>query len=442
MRSPNWTDAEVERALHLMSKCRTLDEALDSIARHMGRTMSQDALSSLFTRRGLGSPGSHLVTPARPGKARAAAAQDAQRGGYTGAPPVDLDDEPPFRDTIPGMRMPTPAPVPPPSPSRAERGGELRQKLYDIIKKGPISFAELCDRLDMAPAKARAAIDDARANGLQVHTEHDHVGIKTNVQQERIQDVGIAPIVGERQRAGVISDTHLGSKYCLRAQLRDFVHYAYFERGVREIFHPGDWLDGMYKHGLWEVSHSGLDAQVDDLLEVLPQLPGLNYRGITGNHDETFEDASGISVGDFIVERFRERGRNDVHFYGRRSAYIKMGGIIVHLWHPRGSAAYAKSYRLQKVIEKYSSGEKPHMLLVGHFHQYCHLFDRGIHAFLCPTFQGGGSAFGNSLGGAPTMGGMILEWDLTEHGTMRNFVHEYRSYFEVEQPHRIEANES
>ncbi len=65
---------------------------------------------------------------------------------------------------------------------------------------------------------------------------------------------------------GVISDTHLGSKYCLRAQLKEFINYAY-SKGVRKILHAGDITDGIYKHGVYEVSHTGLEAQVQDLFE-------------------------------------------------------------------------------------------------------------------------------------------------------------------------------
>lgn len=313
----------------------------------------------------------------------------------------------------------------------------LTRKLFEITKKGPISFSVLCDRLDMSPAKTKDAIKAARDQGIQLKVEHDHVGFAPQQAEDRVQNVGIAPVIGERQRVGVISDTHLGSKFCLRPQLVEFIHYAYQE-GVREILHVGDVTDGDYRHGKFEMSHMGLDAQAQDLFEVLPQLPGLTYHAITGNHDYTFTEQSGVDVGKFLEGYFRERGRSDLRFYGNRGAFLKVRGAVVHLWHPRSGVSYARSYALQKHIEKYSSGEKPNILLAGHWHVYCHVFERGVHALACPTFQGGGSAFSKSLGGAPAIGGMILSWDLTEHGTLRSFVHEYRAYFEVEKPQQVQ----
>jgi predicted phosphodiesterase len=248
----------------------------------------------------------------------------------------------------------------------------------------------------------------------------------------------VPPTVGQTQKIAVISDTHLGSKYCLREQLKDFVLYAY-SRGIREILHPGDILDGCYKHGLWEVSHSGLEAQMDDLLQTLPALPGLTYHAITGNHDFTFTEANGVDVGRALTNRFREAGRTDISFYGDRGAFVKVRGVTINMWHPKKGCAYAVSYGLQKRIETYGSGEKPGILLTGHWHRYCHIFERGVHGLACPTFQGGGSAFGKSIGGSPAIGGLLLSWDLTEHGTIRNLSHTYRAYFEREAPQPISA---
>lgn len=305
------------------------------------------------------------------------------------------------------------------------------QKLVKLTRTSPKSFQVICDKLDLSPGKTAALLEKARELGVQIHVENQHVGMSPGWYEDRVHTLKLAPLSGTVQKVGVISDTHLGSKYCMREALKDFVEYAY-SQGVREILHPGDVLDGMYKHGVWEVSHSGLDAQAQDLFETLPQLPGLTYHAITGNHDFTFTEASGLSVGDYLANYFRERGRNDLHFYGDRGAFLRIRGAVVHLWHPKQGAGYARSYALQKHVEKYSSAEKPHVLLTGHWHIYCHVYEREVHAIACPTFQGGGSAFSKSLGGAPATGGLILSWQMTEANTMRSFGIEVRSYPEKE----------
>jgi hypothetical protein len=102
-----------------------------------------------------------------------------------------------------------------------------------------------------------------------------------------------------------------------------------------------------------------------------------------------------------------------------------------------GGVSYAKSYKLQRQVEKYGSGEKPHVLLAGHWHQFAVVEDRGVFAVSCPTFQASGSAFSKRLGGQPALGGLILSWEIAGPDLVRNFSVERRRYFEVELPIKI-----
>jgi predicted phosphodiesterase len=305
------------------------------------------------------------------------------------------------------------------------------------------TFETLCDKLGLPPGRARQLVDEALAAGIQLDVAHGMVTLRRpeeNKDPRPIQGVQVAPVVGDEQMVGVISDTHLGSHYCRREYLKDFINNAY-DQGVREILHPGDILDGDYRHGKFEMSHMGITEQTRDLFETLPQRPGLSYHSIMGNHDWTFTEQSGVDVGEFIKGYFADRGRHDYHHYGARGAYLKLRGAVIHLWHPCGSASYAKSYKLQKKIESYAPGEKPDILLAGHWHFYCVLEERGVHAVACPTFQGGGSAFGKSLAtGQVALGGVVLRWRLTEHGTLREFSATRHSYYLAEQPRRLETS--
>lgn len=313
-------------------------------------------------------------------------------------------------------------------------------RLLDLVKltrKHPVAFEELCNKLDCSPARLRDLVSDARAQNLVIAIDGDQVGFKPR--REEVQETGVAPVVGQRQMIAHITDTHLGSKYCLRAHLQDFVRYAY-EKGVRDFLHSGDVLDGAYKGHGFETSHSGLDEQTRDLFEVMPRLPGLTYHAISGNHDQTYQDDSGVDVQNYIAGYFRDHGRDDWRGYGARGAMLRIRGALVDMWHPSGSTSYAVSYNMQKKIEAYAPGYKPQILLIGHWHRFCYIEERGIHAHAGGTFQGGGSAFGKSLkSGPPAIGGSILSWDLTKDGTIRNFVLERRSYFERERPIEIGA---
>jgi hypothetical protein len=289
----------------------------------------------------------------------------------------------------------------------------------------------VCNALGCSPIALERLVEEARAAGIAVEVAHDAIGIRASMPSEAI--VEVAPVVGDRQIVGALSDMHFGSRYCLRSQLKDFVGYAY-ENGVREMLCSGDVLDGCYKHGRFELSHHGIDEQTQDAIESLPTHPGLTYHAICGNHDQTFTSEVGVEVGPYIEHRFKAAGRTDLHFYGNASAYLRVRGALVHLWHPKGGPAYALSYSMQKRIEAYSPGLKPDITLIGHLHKSCSATTRGVHGLLVPCFQGPGSAYSNSLVGPPVNGGIILSWRLTEHGTLRSFRHEEVSYYHDERP--------
>jgi predicted phosphodiesterase len=390
MTLPHWTDSDIATACAILRSHTVADysAALASIRAGTGKpNMTEASLRAVFRRRKLAPPTSHC---------REAVA--------TSSPTTEAHD--------------------------------YVAELVKLTKKKPVTFEELCDKLDLSPTATRRVMADAQARGVAVRTSGVHVGIKHSEPDGRVHETHIEPTAGKRQKIAVISDTHLGSKYCLRAQLREFILYAYAQ-GVREVLHPGDVLDGCYRHGTFELTHSGIDEQTRDLFETLPRKPGLTYHGITGNHDDTFSDAIGIDAGLFMQRYFEERGRNDLKFYGRRGAYLRMRGATIEMWHPMGGGSYALTYKMQNHVRDYPVGAKPDVLLIGHFHTWVYAEMRGVHGLQCGTFQGTGSAFGKALGGAPSMGGTILSWESTADGTLRRFQVERSAYYEHERPRDI-----
>lgn len=293
-------------------------------------------------------------------------------------------------------------------------------------------FETLCDRLDMSPRSLRAHIAAAERSGLAIQL--DNLGVRLGMPEvEGAQPTQVEPTVGGWYKIGVVSDLHFGSKYCLRPQIVDLVGRMHTS-GVRDILIPGDLLDGCYRHGEFELVYSGIEDQAQDLYRTLPQLDGLRYHFITGNHDFTFTEKTGVDVGKYIAA-----GRPDLISYGDRAATLAIGGTTVRMLHPSGGAAYAMSYNLQKFIEAFGSGDKPGIFLVGHYHKSCYINARGVHAMLCPTMQGPGSAFGKSLGKGPmSIGGLLLKWRLTRHATIRDFNYRQISYFKREMVHDVQ----
>jgi len=360
---------------------------------------------------------------------------------------------PPFAERQPGVTSNGAPPVDKfaglgPSPGvAAEPPPDAFAPLSTFCKKQPRTIDEVCDFLDCGPTRAQGSIAAAQAAGhpLQLHGDRLTWHMPDEWAEDEAVSQTIQPGRGWTQIA-FVSDTHFGSKWERSDLLADFFREAY-GRGCRLYFHSGDIMDGEYRHSLRERYAHGFDEQSEAVNEKLPQGDGAHWHFVDGNHDSTISESGGAVSGRALVERLRSMGRDDVTFQGQRLGRIRLKheGFdympVVELWHPKRGKAYADSYGLQKRIEAYQPGAKPDILAVGHWHAYCHLAKRGIHAMAVPCFQGGGSAFGNSLPGEPVLGGIILNYSLTDYGTLRRVSVELVQYFEHEEPRVVQVRQ-
>ena len=188
---------------------------------------------------------------------------------------------------------------------------------------------------------------------------------------------------GGHHKFGVISDGHLGSKF---APLE--FHYKAFQEFEKEhcegIFHCGDVVDGLCPRRadthIYELTHIGFKEQKDLAIEVFSKC-NLPVYVISGNHDNWFQ-----SMGANIVEDICTQVPC-MTYLGHDQADIEVGDAIVRLFHGGDGSAYSRGYRLQKIVESYTGGKKPNILLAGHVHKFCYIFERMIHAVSVPTLQ-------------------------------------------------------
>lgn len=403
----HWTPQEDAALRRILPTCSTLREVGRRLAEIIGRQIREESIRDRCNRLGLRS----LLASGLYGN------EDAEPNEPIDAPA---------------------APIERPSSKRVSTLDDDRLKvLIDFTRRQPRTFEEVCDELDLPPYKSRELIEQAGIDGYRIEIVGEHVGARpaSSPLEEQLIVVDQA---NDWQKFAAVGDVHVGSKYFMKAQFLDFVGGAY-EEGVRVFLQGGDLLDGVYRHSIWDQSQRGFEEQVAEAIDVIPRLEGATWHFIQGNHDETFGEQSGIDVGKAIVQAFRAAGRHDLVYHGARGAYVRLKGpsdtrgLLVEMWHPRDRAnAYALSYRAQKHIEKYPPGAKPDCLLAFHWHQTFYFETRGVHAMSCGCWQGGQSSFGKSLGGAPSIGSWIVDYALTDGGTVRRWRPEWKGYQEVE----------
>lgn len=419
MKHPHWSSHEIAALRALVKAGDSYREAARKLSARFGRVVTREAVHSVLTR--LNSKRDTDPAPRAPAAA-------------------SFEDEPPTQPRV--------APASP-SSSRSldDDGGGQREavaRIVELTRRAPLSIEALCDELDLAPWRVRELVESANETGYRVELDGGHVGRRPHDESEVAQHSVSVSGADDRRVIAAVGDIHFGSKHHLVAYFQDYCRYAY-DRGAREFLHVGDLLDGVYKHSVWEQSARGYEEQVAVAVEELPSWPDARWHFIQGNHDETLGEASGLDVGRAIVQSFVAAGRTDVHYLGARGAYVRLvgpgerRGLFVELWHPRDKGnAYAKSYRMQKHIESYAPGQKPDLLLTGHWHQQMYFTTRGVHALSTGCWQGGQSSFGKSIGGAPAIGSWVIEYGLTPEGTVRHIRPEWCGYFEKEHVRDVE----
>jgi len=187
-------------------------------------------------------------------------------------------------------------------------------------------------------------------------------------------------------RLAFVGDCHMGSRFQQISNLSNF--YKLCEaQNVDAILHMGDISDGqrMYPGQEYEVFKHGADAQVDYIVNTYPDAPsGIKTFLIGGNHDESHYTKGG---GHDIISAIADK-RKDIQNLGFHQATISFGKISVKLMHPTGGVAYARSYRMQKIIEQMPPDEKPDFLCLGHYHVTAFLMGyRDVMGFQLPCFQ-------------------------------------------------------
>lgn len=300
---------------------------------------------------------------------------------------------------------------------------EQRDVLLNALRH-PSTIEQLADAVDRSPSTVRARIDELRAEGYHILQTGEHYSLPRSV-------VPAETIVDHRQNStrltiGVVSDTHLGSKYQQLTYLRRFYRIC-ADRGIRRIYHAGDIIDGegLYRGHEYNIFVRGLDEQVDYAAEHYPEEEGVETEFVGGNHDLSFVKKAGADPCVRIAEK-----RPDMKYHGPYSAWIRLtNGAMMYLLHPDGGAAYALSYKLQKIIESFEGGRKPHLLFVGHWHQRAYIFNRNVHGFLAACFQAQ-TEYERRKALQPSIGGTILTLEFDDDGAIHRVTPEFVNFLE------------
>ena len=183
---------------------------------------------------------------------------------------------------------------------------------------------------------------------------------------------------------GVSSDQHLCSKYERLDLLNDL--YDRFEKaGCKYVFNAGNWVDGEAIFNRYDIKVAGVNGQLEYLAKHYPQRKGITTYAVAGDdHEGWWSQRDGIDIGGYAQAVMRTHGRKDWvnmgYLQGQAVVHGKGGNILINVLHPGGGSGVSYSYASQKIVNHMAEGEKPDVLLIGHYHKQDYCVVRGVHA--------------------------------------------------------------
>ena len=269
--------------------------------------------------------------------------------------------------------------------------GDISEELLLLVKKRKMTLIEIADHFSLAPKEINAAIEKLRSK---------HRLIVVNSIGEISCDNEIPPnntpatidLTKHREveiPIGFVTDTHLCSKY-ERLDVLNALYDRFESYGVSKVYHGGNAIDGEARFNKQDIHTHGLDAQCRYFGLKYPKREGITTEFITGDdHEGWYVQREGINIGNRMQEiAEKEFNRNDLVHLGYMERDVELvqdgGSAIMRVIHAGGGSAYAISYTSQKYVEALQGGEKPKIVLVGHFHKFDYSYPREVH-----VIQGG-----------------------------------------------------
>jgi predicted phosphodiesterase len=312
---------------------------------------------------------------------------------------------------------------------------KLSSEVSAFLKKAKreYSFEELSSHFKTTVAKIKATIKALGKTELNLFIHDEKVAISRLIQPNPPTHFKEKHLQGEWIKFGFVTDNHLGSKYeRLDVLNRAYEHFQ--EVGIKTVFNAGNIIDGEARFNKFDIHTHGMQGQVDYFIRKYPRVEGITTHYITGDdHEGWYTQREGVNIGKFMQMQANEAGRNDLIYLGHmeHDVIIKKphGNCVIRVQHPGGGSSYAISYTSQKIVESFSSGEKPHVLLIGHYHKSAYNYIRGIH-----VVQGGctmeQSPFMRKKRLDAHIGYWIIEMKISDGGTVTNFRSEYVSFYD------------
>jgi hypothetical protein len=256
---------------------------------------------------------------------------------------------------------------------------QIEQQILDALKARRNSTLEdLSNILDRGMKVTVAAVESLKKKGYNIALSETKRG---SIQLEAIAFTRPRSIVqdlkdyeGKWYKFGVCGDKHLCNQHS-RIDVLNLLYDLYEAEGITTVYDTGNWIDGEARFNKSELLVHGLDAQIDYLIQNHPAKKGLKTFAVAGDdHEGWYQQRECLDIGKYAEMKMRSAGREDWVHLGYAESIIELkaskGSRMMMVNHPGGGSSYAISYKGQKYVEGLTGGEKPAIVLQGHYHKF------------------------------------------------------------------------
>lgn len=313
----------------------------------------------------------------------------------------------------------------------------LASRIQVLLKrKGGMTMAELSSACDRGAKQIEKAIEELQGGGYQIHLREDRAELIREVSPGGFHRIDPAIFHGYKIRFGFCGDSHLASKYA-REDALNIQYDLYEEEKVPVVFHGGNLIDGECRFNQFDLIARGMEAQIAYAAKNYPRRKGVKTKFICGDdHEGWYAQREGVNIGQVMQDRFLQAGRDDLEYIGYLESDVlipspKQGsrGTHIRVMHPGGGSAYAISYAAQKLTESFGGGEKPDILLIGHYHKMDLCLPREVWALQGGAFQDQ-TPFMRKNKLQSHVGGWICEATQAPDGHVSRFRAEFTHFFD------------
>jgi len=258
--------------------------------------------------------------------------------------------------------------------------------IYQQLMKKPITIEALSKKFKVSGSVIKVHLDSIKEFKFNVQeTDQGLIYIERfypiNFKHKFNQDMWN----GDTLKFGFTSDNHL-CNHNERLDVLNLLYDIWEKEGIPIVYNAGNMIDGEASFNKNEIHTHGLTKQVEYFVSHYPYRKGITTKFIAGDdHEGWYSQREGVNIGEYMLMKRLQSGLNDLEYLGYMEADIELteNGFENKSWlrvlHPGGGSAYALSYTSQKIVESYQGGEKPSVLLIGHFHKLGYEYPREVH---------------------------------------------------------------